>query len=297
MACDEGVVRRTQSPRAYAECLTSLAERRLELRLERRRAQALSLGAFGRRPELVRRVYSILARKQALRPMAARALVGVAGCGLLVASVELAGCPQMVAFVPAAQTAKLETQAMRNDSSLRVVETKAVFPAAHDVAVLTPTRLHRAVKKSIEPADALQPQIATNADAPREVLLRADMPDADAGNVGQDANSAFAGVPRYIELTTWEEVRTSQHHVRQFADYDTSAPAPPQSADSANPTRRGTFTRITVTRLILAIYPISFRSNGAGINGSEPGTKPAQAEDSGQATAPLPESDWLVFQL
>ena len=112
MACDEGVVRRTQAPRAYAECLTSLAERQIEVRLERRRAHALSLGAFERRPELVRRVYSILARKQALHPVAARALVGVAGCGLLIASVELARCPQMVAFVPAAQTATLKTQAV-----------------------------------------------------------------------------------------------------------------------------------------------------------------------------------------
>ncbi len=32
MACDEGVVRSTQAPRAYAACLASLAERRLERR-------------------------------------------------------------------------------------------------------------------------------------------------------------------------------------------------------------------------------------------------------------------------
>ena len=63
MACDEGVVRRTQAPRAYAACLTSLAERGLQ-----RRVQALSLGAFERRPELVHRVHSILRRRQALHP-------------------------------------------------------------------------------------------------------------------------------------------------------------------------------------------------------------------------------------
>ena len=55
MACDEGVVRRTQAPRAYAACLASLAERRLT-----RRAEALSLGAWQRRPELVDRVHRIL---------------------------------------------------------------------------------------------------------------------------------------------------------------------------------------------------------------------------------------------
>ena len=47
MACDDGVVRVTHAPRAYAACLASLAERGL-----RRRAEALSLGAWQRRPEL-----------------------------------------------------------------------------------------------------------------------------------------------------------------------------------------------------------------------------------------------------
>jgi len=252
-----------------------------------------------------------------LHPMAARALVGVAGCGLLIASVELARCPQMVAFVPAAHASTQQTElartdqttplhdryrafvqptVARGDSGFRVVDTKAVLPAGHGTAQPTPVSLRRVVAPSVEPAGEPQPQIAamseTTSDAPREVLLKAEMPDADASNVGQDTNSAFAGEPRYIELTTWEEVRTSQHHVRQFADYDTDKPALPQSADAANPTRRRTFTRITVTRLILAVYPISFRPSGQAS-----GAKPAQAEDSGQPTAPLPESDWLVFQL
>jgi hypothetical protein len=129
------------------------------------------------------------------------------------------------------------------------------------------------------------------------VLLRAEVPDGDASPAAQDANSAFAGEPRYIELTTWEEVRTSRHHGRRFSDYDTGAAAPPQSADAANPTRRETFTRITFTRLILAVYPISFAPDGSGLDRSGPGAKPAHAEDSGLPTAPLPQSGWLVFQL
>jgi hypothetical protein len=318
MACDEGVVRRTQAPHVYAACLTSLAERRLELRLERRRAQALSLGAFGRRPELVRRVYSILARKNALHPMAARALVGVAGCGLLFASVELARCPQMVAFVPAVHTATPDTHVARTgsatqlgegdrafvqpavargDSGLRVVETKVTLPVGHDVAASTPASSRRTVTPSVEPAGEPERQIASTSEAPREVLLRAEVPDGDASPAAQDANSAFAGEPRYIELTTWEEVRTSRHHGRRFSDYDTGAAAPPQSADAANPTRRETFTRITFTRLILAVYPISFAPDGSGLDRSGPGAKPAHAEDSGLPTAPLPQSGWLVFQL
>ena len=318
MACDEGVVRRTQAPRAYAACLTSLAERQLELRLERRRAHALSLGAFERRAELVRRVYSILARKQALHPMAARVLVGVAGCSLLVASVELARCPQMVAFVPAAQTARLETQVARagsppqlgdgdrafvqptvarGDSGLRVVDTKAVLPAGHSVAQQTPVSLRRAMAPSTEPAIALERQLASTSDAPREELLRAEMPDANASAARRDANSGFAGEPQYVVLTAWEEVRTSRRRGGQIADYDINTAAPPQSADAADQPGEQTITRVTVTRLIFAVYPIGFGPDGSGLNGSGPGSKPAHAEDSGRPPAPLPESGWLVFQL
>jgi beta-lactamase regulating signal transducer with metallopeptidase domain len=324
MACDEGVVRRTQEPRAYAECLTSLAERRLELRLERRRVHALSLGAFERRPELVRRVYSILSRKQALHPVAARLLVGVAGCSLLVASVELARCPQMVAFVPAAQSATLETQvarpgsepqlgdgdralvqptAARDDSGFRVVETKAILPVRHGIAPLTPAALRRrALTPSAAPAGEPQRQIASTSETPREVLLRAEMPDADARPEGQETNSRFAGEPQYVVLTAWEEVRTSRRHSGLIADYDIDTATPPQSADAADPSDGQTVTRITVTRLIFAVYPIGFGPNGSGLNGSglndpAPGSKPAHAEDSGRPPAPLPESGWLVFQL
>lgn len=95
MACDDGVIQITNAPRAYAACLTSLAERGLE-----RRAEALSLGAWQRRPELVHRVHAILRRKRKLGPVGTRALLGAMGCSLLVGSIELARCPQLIAFVP-----------------------------------------------------------------------------------------------------------------------------------------------------------------------------------------------------
>jgi hypothetical protein len=247
--------------------------------LQRRRAHALSLGAFGRRPELVRRVYSILARKQVLHPMAARALVGVAGCSLLIAAVELARCPQVVAFVPAAKTAKMQTQLARAVSSFRVVETKAVLPAGHEIAASTPVAAHRTVAKLTEPTDAPQSQVAfVDHAAPREVMTRAEMPD-----VGSDP----AGQPEYVELTTWEEVRTSHCHHRLTSDYGTDANAQRQSAEATDPAGRRTVTRITVTRLIIAVYPMS----------SAPGSTPAHAEDDDRLPAPQPESSWLVFKL
>lgn len=295
MACDEGVVRRTQAPRAYAECLTSLAERGLELRLERRRAHALSLGAFERRPELVRRVYSILARKQVLHPLAARALVGVAGCGLLIASVELARCPQVVAFVPQAKTAALKTPTARGISGFRAVETKAALPALHEVAALTPISSRRGVTISTEPAGAREREIASTSDAPREVLLKAEMPNAEDSTQG--ANSAAVDVPQYVVMTTWEEVRTSRCHQQLISDYDIDADAQRQSAEDPDPAGEQTITRIMVTRLILAVYPVDSKTAGAVPAGAASGTKPGHAEISRRPSAPFPESGWLVFQL
>jgi hypothetical protein len=57
LACDDDVLRLTKAPKAYATCLTNLAEHRLG-----RRAAALTLGAWERRSELSRRVHSILER-------------------------------------------------------------------------------------------------------------------------------------------------------------------------------------------------------------------------------------------
>ncbi|MFZ0338645.1 MAG: M56 family metallopeptidase [Terracidiphilus sp.] len=284
MACDEGVVHRTQAPHAYAECLTSLAERGFE----RRRAQALSLGAFERRPELVRRVYSILARKQVLHPMAARALVGVAGFSLLIASVELARCPEVVAFVPAEPTATTQTRMAGVDSSFHAIETKAILPSGHEVAALTRASSRRTATTSAVPDGASQRQIASASEAPREVLTRAEMP-----NAGSDP----AGQPEYVVLTTWEEVRISHCHHRLVSDYDTDANAQPQSADAASPAGGQTVTRITVTRLILAIYPVDTKTVGAGHGDDAPASKPTHAEGTDQPPAPQPESGRLVFKL
>ena len=142
IACDEGVVRRTQAPRAYAACLASLAERRLERqRGLKHPAEALSLGAWQRRPELVDRVHRILRRAPGLHPAAARALLGVLSCGLVLGSVELARCPQVVEFAarPAAApaVAAFNTDAMvdgRPMRGFRAVDTVARVPSRAQLA-------------------------------------------------------------------------------------------------------------------------------------------------------------------
>jgi hypothetical protein len=93
LACDDDVLRLTKAPKAYATCLTNLAEHRLG-----RRAAALSLGAWERQSELVQRVHSILRGGQGMGRMQARVVLGVVVLALLGGSAELARCPQLVSF-------------------------------------------------------------------------------------------------------------------------------------------------------------------------------------------------------
>jgi beta-lactamase regulating signal transducer with metallopeptidase domain len=315
MACDEGVVRRTQAPRAYAACLTSLAERRLEQRELLRRAHALSLGAFERRPELVRRVHSILRGKESLQPVAARAVLGVVGCGLLFGSVALARCPQMIAFVaaqkPDVQTLALvpaNTQAVLTDhapyapnaglrltgaaTGFRAIETKAILPASKSARVplasASPRRGQQRSAQSAQPGGAAEIEIASreaSAGPPAEMAM-AQVPASEADSAPQ---------PEYIVLTAWEVTRTSTRQAREGADYDTGAAAEQQSSagksqSASEPATQITVAhQITVTRLILAVYPAD----------SAPRSKAAQAtgSDSGRPAAPPVDSGWLVFQL
>jgi hypothetical protein len=273
MACDEGVVRRTQAPRAYAACLTTLAERGLQQRELQRRAQALSLGAFERRPELVHRVHSILRRKQALHPLAAGALVSVLGCGLVVGSVELARSPQLVAFVaasePDAKTALsappqaqipgiarasyaptgepglTATDAVFHPSAqFHEIDTKAIVPANRNATARPPARPRRSDDSSAGMTETAR----SDADhtAPRAELVKA---------VAQTSSEAPVQGQQFVVLAAWEEVETSVMRTRAIADYDTGAGAPQQTGDSTSQSATTRATEITVTRIILLVYP------------------------------------------
>jgi beta-lactamase regulating signal transducer with metallopeptidase domain len=286
MACDEGVVRRTQAPRAYAACLTALAERGLQQRELLRRAQALSLGAFERRPELVHRVHSILRRKQALHPLAAGALVSVLGCGLVVGSVELARSPQLVAFVaapePDAQSAVLAppqagtagiarasyartgepgptaTDAVFHPSTqfhaqFHAIEAKAILPASRNAAV---TPVAARPRRGDDSSAGMTEEADADAAAPRAELVKA---------VAPTSADASAQCQQFIVLTAWEEVQTSVSRTRAIADYDTGAVAQQQTGDTTSQPAATLATEITVTRIILLVYPA----------GSATGTQPA----------------------
>jgi hypothetical protein len=104
LACDDGVLRSTGAPKAYATCLARLAEHAMMLR----DASSLALGALGaaleQRSELVRRVHRILALSQsgAMGRRQTAAVTTVLVAGLFGGAAALEHAPRLVSFAPAA---------------------------------------------------------------------------------------------------------------------------------------------------------------------------------------------------
>jgi beta-lactamase regulating signal transducer with metallopeptidase domain len=94
LACDDCVLAATSAHKAYASCLTNLAEKSLL-----RRNVSLALGAWGRKPELVRRVHRILSRPTSTMGRAAGYVVaGIFLSGLTFGAVSLTRLPALVSF-------------------------------------------------------------------------------------------------------------------------------------------------------------------------------------------------------
>jgi beta-lactamase regulating signal transducer with metallopeptidase domain len=275
MACDEAVIRITQAPRAYAACLASLAERGLA-----RRQEALSLGAWQHRSELVHRVHSILRRNRLMHPVAARALLGVVGCSLLAVTVELARCPQLVTFVA-------RTHAAGNrDPGAAAQLGDTVYPSDPRSARL-PRGVYAVQAKAIMPAAPFAKPLASRASLSRTSAVGelggiSSEPGihartARAGAV-KDTPEAAEAPQQLIVFTAWEQVETSAPATQTVADYDTapaaysnasskaSNDAAPKS-DTGKPSKDQTPSRVTVTRLILRIVP-------ADSNSSQPAAMP-----------------------
>jgi beta-lactamase regulating signal transducer with metallopeptidase domain len=232
MACDEGVVRVTQEPRAYAACLTSLAERGLEHHARPVPVGALSLGAWQHRPELVRRVHRILWRKRALGPLGATALLAVTGFGLTVGSAELARCPQLIDFTAPPATEMAQTAApdlTKPFDASGYAPVKAIMPSRPAISLTNPT----AAKPS-----ALRRSAVTTPPAP-EASIVSEQQALSAQPVL--ANSSHPSLDQsWIVLTSWEE---------------TEAPAPPNGDQAAEGPAPLPKKQMTVTRLIFRVLP------------------------------------------
>jgi beta-lactamase regulating signal transducer with metallopeptidase domain len=256
MACDDGVVHITRAPRAYAACLASIAERGLQ-----RRAGALSLGAWQRRPELVRRVHSILARKHALSPLAARAVLGALGCVLLAGGSALARCPRLIAFVPVrsaavhsapvAREANLTGSGARGVVSLPGVKTPAAKAPAVEQAALS--------QPAIRPRRPARLQTATHSRsaAPQLASVRAGDETLRAQSAA-GAGGLATSESGYMVMTTWEALEPSREAATQSAAKDTAGIPTTRVAGARNAfALRPTPKQFTVTRMYLQIYSVS----------------------------------------
>jgi beta-lactamase regulating signal transducer with metallopeptidase domain len=112
LACDERVLHATGAPKAYASCLATLAEYRLQ---RRGLGLALALGALGREcalgreSELARRVLRILRRREHMKPLHAKLVLSGAMLSLFAGAAALDRCPQLVGFSPAESPATAQT--------------------------------------------------------------------------------------------------------------------------------------------------------------------------------------------
>ncbi|RXH55172.1 M56 family metallopeptidase [Granulicella sibirica] len=131
LACDDSVLRTTRARKAYALCLTNLAEHGML-----RRTATLALGAWERQSELARRVHRILANPEVVmgrtqaRIVTATLLLSLAG-----GATVLSRSPELVSFAPVshAQAAIPSTEftaAPYRESGLtgKVINTKAIMP-------------------------------------------------------------------------------------------------------------------------------------------------------------------------
>jgi len=195
LACDDAVLRFTKAPKAYATCLTNLAEQRLG-----RRAAALSLGAWERRSELARRVHSILRRSEGMSKAQASVVMSVLVLGLIGGAAGLSRVPQVVSFSGGAAPLHEEAQSFVADSGgYEPVAFHHAAAAAPGVGVAHETLL----KASMPVGTAAQiPQHKTQVAAKRRRPVHA----ASLMRVKQDrAMQQTQQMERWVVLTSWEE--------------------------------------------------------------------------------------------
>jgi beta-lactamase regulating signal transducer with metallopeptidase domain len=164
LACDDRVLQASGGGKAYAICLTRLAEYSML-----RSSLSLVLGAWERRPELVRRVHRLLRRRpEAMSRMHAKVATASLMAAILGGGFALARCPQFIGFSRPAVVASAAV-APRNangsfeertvygttgarQGSPRLVEAKAVMPERPVANGAAPKPAHRrAIARSARP--------------------------------------------------------------------------------------------------------------------------------------------------
>lgn len=178
LACDDDVLRLTRAPKAYARCLTSLAEQRLE-----RQAATLSLGAWERRSELGRRIHSILRSSKGMGRVQSRVVMGTLVLALVGGATELARCPRIVSFASAEPVAQPSAE---------------MLPAAyHPVLATEQNAAHEVLLKSQAPAAIVPAVHRQPTHAPRAQMQRPQM------RTVRKTQPRQRPVQQWVVMTSW----------------------------------------------------------------------------------------------
>jgi beta-lactamase regulating signal transducer with metallopeptidase domain len=212
LACDDAVLQCTRAPKAYAKCLTTLAEQRLH-----HRALSLTLGAWERQSELARRVHSILQRSEPMGRTQSRVLLAVLTLALFGGAAELSRCPQFVSFSNPATS----------------LQTVAAAPQYQPVVSTSATAAHETLLKASMPSQAAAAPIPAVRRKPRRAptqpLRQANVDRAPAPQMQQ-----------WVVLTSTltSSPQTGTSHISRMV---LTAPAAPDSlpAFAAVPTDLG----------------------------------------------------------
>jgi beta-lactamase regulating signal transducer with metallopeptidase domain len=155
LACDDSVLRSSCGRKAYALCLTHLAEHSML-----RRSFSLVLGAWERQSEVVRRVHRILRRPVQLMSARQGKLVTA---GLVIAvlggAAELARTPELIGFAPAAHPVSLASSkqpASQREIDFSQPKPRVSEPTAQLVKAVMPESAPQSAPQSAKPKKTLR---------------------------------------------------------------------------------------------------------------------------------------------
>jgi beta-lactamase regulating signal transducer with metallopeptidase domain len=192
LACDDDVLRLTKAPKAYATCLTNLAEQRLG-----RKVAALSLGAWEKRSELARRVHSILRGGEGMSRRQTRVVMGALVLGLLGGSAELARFPQVVSFSRTALPVSAAVQTLPATPGYQAASFHVSGNAADNRGNNASGAAHETLLKAsmpVHPANQVPAKPQRKVSAP--VMLRS-----------KQQRAATQRIRQFVVLTSWTEQR------------------------------------------------------------------------------------------
>jgi beta-lactamase regulating signal transducer with metallopeptidase domain len=152
-ACDDAVLDVAGNARAYATCLTKLAESRLV-----KRAASLAPGMWKRHSELAGRVENILHRRRNLNPLFARGLVAACLAASLSGALLLQRCPGIITFAGSDSVAAEAAGSPMSSFPSVDQEPRARYQEAsfHPAMSAVPSKLTEQTTASVKPHAAHQ---------------------------------------------------------------------------------------------------------------------------------------------